>query len=107
MKKKKVKKQKMKYPFLNSTVALVILAPILTVAMFHLRQELESRRLQLEEQQRSVNLQKETLLRERDYLQSKIELFQDESYVLEYAKHKLQQVAPNEILISFPDKKEE
>lgn len=107
MKKTKVKRQKLKYPWLNSSMAMVILVPALTVMSFHLSKKMDEKRLELEEIQKNVNLQKETLLRERDYLQSKITLFENDDYTLEYAKHKLQRVAANEILISFPDKTEE
>lgn len=104
--KKKSNKQKMKYPFLNSTLAMVLLVPALILSSLYLNRQMEEKRQSLEELQKSVNLEKETLIRERDYLQSKIKLFEDESYVMEYAKQKLQQVAPNEILITFPDKTE-
>ena len=107
MKKKKIKKQKLKYPWLNSSLAMVVLVPILTITSFHLSKQMDEKRLELEELQKSVNLQKETLIRERDYLQSKIKLFENDDYTLEYAKHKLQHVASNEILISFPEKTEE
>lgn len=107
MKKQKVKRKKMKYPWLNSSLAMVILVPTLAATSVHLSRKMDEKRLELEEIQKNVNLQKETLLRERDYLQSKISLFENDDYTLEYAKHKLQRVAANEILISFPEKTED